>query len=194
MKLNEAGLIPAIIQHNRTKEVLMLAYMNTEAFQQTLKTGNVTFFSRSRNRLWVKGETSGNYLRLIDWKLDCDEDTLLISVEPVGPVCHLGTSSCWGENVYPDFSVLETVVHTIDSRFREPKAGSYIQELCKKGMPKIAQKVGEEAVELVIESMRNEPELFCEEAADLLFHYLVLLRAKGVDFQEILTVLQRRMK
>lgn len=194
MKFDTNGLIPAIIQNSKTKEVLMLGYMNEEAFNQTVATGIVTFFSRSRNEIWVKGETSGNYLRLNNWKLDCDQDALLIQAEPDGPTCHTGTSSCWGETQEPDFSVLKTLIETIDDRFTTPKEGSYIQSLIAKGLPKIAQKVGEEGVEIVIEAMRDEPQLFKEEAADLLFHYLVLLRAKGVALDEILSVLSSRVK
>ena len=194
MKTNENGLIPAIIQDFVTKEVLMLGYLNNEAFELTKQTKKVTFFSRSRNTLWVKGETSGNYLNVVDWKLDCDQDTLLIRVIPDGPTCHTGTKTCWGENKPSDLSTLETLIQTIDDRFSNPKTGSYVQSLIEKGLPKIAQKVGEEGVELVIEAMRNEPELFKEEAADLLFHYLVLLRAKGIDFSEVLDVLSDRTK
>lgn len=194
MKINENGLIPAIIQDSATKEVLMLGYMNEEAFELTKQTKKVTFFSRSRNELWVKGETSGNYLNVVDWKLDCDQDTLLIRVIPDGATCHTGTSTCWGESKVSDFSTLETLIQTIDDRFLNPKASSYIQSLIEKGLPKIAQKVGEEGVELVIEAMRNEPKLFKEEAADLLFHYLILLRAKGIGFDEILGVLLARAR
>ncbi len=194
MKTNENGLIPAIIQDYLTKEVLMLGYLNDEALELTKQTKKVTFFSRSRNTLWVKGETSGNYLNVVDWKLDCDQDTLLIRVIPDGPTCHTGTATCWGENKSSDFSTLETLIQTIDDRFSNPKADSYVQSLIEKGLPKIAQKVGEEGVELVIEAMRNETELFKEEAADLLFHYLVLLRAKGIDFSEVLDVLSERTK
>ena len=194
MKFDTNGLIPAIIQHSKTKEVLMLGYMNEAAFNQTISTGIVTFFSRSRNEIWVKGETSGNYLRMNDWKLDCDQDSLLIQADPVGPTCHTGTSSCWGETKEPDFSVLKSLIQTIDERFTTPKEGSYIQSLIAKGLPKIAQKVGEEGVEIVIEAMRNEPQLFKEEAADLLFHYLVLLRAKEVNVHEIFSVLASRVK
>ena len=194
MKFDTNGLIPAIIQNSKTKEVLMLGYMNEAAFNQTISTGIVTFFSRSRNEIWVKGETSGNYLRMNDWKLDCDQDSLLIQADPDGPTCHNGTSSCWGEAEEPDFSVLKSLIQTIDERFTTPKEGSYIQSLIKKGLPKIAQKVGEEGVEIVIEAMRNEPQLFKEEAADLLFHYLVLLRAKEVNVHEIFSVLASRVK
>lgn len=168
--------------------------MNEVAFQQTLATKRVTFFSRSRNQLWVKGETSGNYLTMVDYKLDCDQDTLLIQVIPVGPTCHKGTSSCWGNTEEADFSTLKQLIEIIDSRFKTPKEDSYIQSLISKGLPKIAQKVGEEGVELVIEAMRDEPRLFQEEAADLLFHYLILLQAKNVNFHTVLEVLKQRQR
>lgn len=192
MKFDSNGLIPTIIQNANTNEVLMLGYMNETAFQQTLATKIATFFSRSRNELWVKGETSGNYLHLVDWKLDCDQDALLIQVQPEGPTCHTGTSSCWGETQKSDFSTLNQLIQTIDDRFTNPKEGSYIQTLIAKGLPKMAQKVGEEGVEIVIEAMRDEPELFIGEAADLLFHYLVLLRAKNSSLEKVLQELKSR--
>lgn len=194
MKYDNKGLIPAIIQDSGTKEVLMLGYMNEASFNQTLETKLVTFFSRSRNEIWVKGATSGNYLELIDWSLDCDEDTLLIQAKAKGPTCHNGTTSCFGEVKSGSLDTLSKLIDTIDERFTIPKEGSYIQSLIEKGLPKIAQKVGEEGVEIVIEAMRNEPELFREEAADLLFHYLILLRAKEVSLDEILGVLRGREK
>ena len=194
MKYNENGLIPTIIQDAQTNQVLMLGYMNEVSFQQTLETRLVTFFSRSRNELWVKGATSGNYLELIDWSLDCDEDTLLIRAKAKGPTCHTGKTSCFGEAEPRSLDTLRKLIDTIDERFTIPKEGSYIQSLIEKGLPKIAQKVGEEGVEVVIEAMRNEPELFKEEAADLLFHYLVLLRAKEVDLSTVLDVLLARAK
>ncbi len=194
MKYDDMGLIPAIIQHAQTKEVLMLGYMNEEAFELTKQTQRITFFSRSRNEIWIKGESSGNWLTLVDWKLDCDQDSLLIQALPAGPTCHKGTSSCWGETSCSDFSVLEQLIQTIDTRFSVPKEGSYVQSLIEKGLSKIAQKVGEEGVELVIEAMRDEPRLFREEAADLLFHYLILLKAKDVDFKDVLEVLKQRSK
>lgn len=194
MKYDKNGLIPAIIQDGQTNQILMLGYMNATSFQQTLETKLVTFFSRSRNELWVKGATSGNYLELIDWSLDCDEDTLLIQVKATGPTCHTGTISCFGEAESTSFDTLTKLIQTIDQRFTVPKEGSYIQSLIEKGLPKIAQKVGEEGVEIVIEAMRNEPQLFKEEAADLLFHYLILLRAKEVDFNEVLGVLSARVR
>lgn len=192
MKYDENGLIPAIIQDAQTNQVLMLGYMNEEAFNQTLESELVTFFSRSRNEIWVKGATSGNYLELIDWCLDCDEDTLLIRANAKGPTCHTGKTSCFGEAEPCSLDTLRKLIDTIDERFMIPKEGSYIQSLIEKGLPKIAQKVGEEGVEVVIEAMRDEPELFKEEAADLLFHYLVLLRAKEVGFNEVLNVLSVR--
>ncbi len=193
MKYDKNGLIPTIIQDSRTKEVLMLGYMNEISFNQTVETQLVTFFSRSRNELWVKGATSGNYLELVDWSLDCDEDTLLIQAKAKGPTCHTGTTSCFGEEKSTPFGTLSKLMETIDDRFTNPQEGSYIQSLIEKGLPKIAQKVGEEGVEIVIEAMRNEPQLFKEEAADLLFHFLILLRAKEVSLDEIMTVLSRRM-
>lgn len=192
MKFDKDGLIPVIVQNANTNEVLMLGYMNETAFQQTLATKIATFFSRSRNELWVKGETSGNYLLLVDWKLDCDQDALLIQVQPEGPTCHTGTSSCWGETQKSNFSTLNQLIQTIDDRFTNPKEGSYIQTLIAKGLPKMAQKVGEEGVEIVIEAMRDEPELFIGEAADLLFHYLVLLRAKNSSLEKVLQELKSR--
>ncbi|WP_343633236.1 bifunctional phosphoribosyl-AMP cyclohydrolase/phosphoribosyl-ATP diphosphatase HisIE [Fluviicola sp.] len=194
MKYDKNGLIPAIIQDSQTNKVLMLGYMNEESFEQTLETKLVTFFSRSRNGIWVKGETSGNYLKLVDWKADCDLDALLIRVIPAGPTCHTGTTSCFGKATRDPLNILSGLIQTIDERFTTPREGSYIQSLIEKGLSKIAQKVGEEGVEVVIEAMRNEPELFKEEAADLLFHYLVLLRAKEVDFREVLGVLDGRQK
>nr|WP_294861239.1 bifunctional phosphoribosyl-AMP cyclohydrolase/phosphoribosyl-ATP diphosphatase HisIE [uncultured Fluviicola sp.] len=194
MKYDNKGLIPAIIQDSTTKKVLMLGYMNEASFNQTLETQLVTFFSRSRNEIWVKGATSGNYLELISWSLDCDEDSLLIQAKAKGATCHTGSISCFGEVKSGSMDTLSKLINTINERFLVPKEGSYIQSLIEKGLPKIAQKVGEEGVEIVIEAMRNEPELFKEEAADLLFHYLVLLRAKEVGLNEILSVLSGRMK
>ncbi|TSJ47803.1 bifunctional phosphoribosyl-AMP cyclohydrolase/phosphoribosyl-ATP diphosphatase HisIE [Fluviicola chungangensis] len=194
MKYDNNGFIPTIIQDSQTNQVLMLGYMTEASFNQTLKTRLVTFFSRSRNEIWVKGATSGNYLELINWSLDCDEDTLLILAKAKGPTCHSGTTSCFGEIKPCPSDTLSKLIDTIDERFTIPKERSYIQSLIEKGLPKIAQKVGEEGVEMVIEAMRNEPELFKEEAADLLFHYLILLRAKEVSLSEILEVLRRRMQ
>lgn len=194
MKTDKNGLIPVIVQDVRTKTVLMLGYMTEATLQQTIETKLVTFYSRSRDEVWIKGATSGNYLHLISWSLDCDEDTILIQAKADGPTCHTGSISCFSTDKKTPFDILAHLVDTIDSRFTTPKEGSYIQSLIEKGLPKIAQKVGEEGVEIVIEAMRDEPELFLEESADLLFHYLVLLRAKGVQLEEVLGVLEGRIK
>jgi phosphoribosyl-ATP pyrophosphohydrolase/phosphoribosyl-AMP cyclohydrolase len=187
------GLLPAIIQHARTGEVLMLGYMNETALQKTLDGRQVTFFSRSKNRLWTKGETSGHFLDVVEVLPDCDNDALLIKALPNGPVCHTGTSSCFGENAGA-VSILGSLEATIADRFDHPKDGSYVSSLVAKGINKIAQKVGEEAVELVIEAKDDRPDLFLNEAADLLFHTLILLRSKGFSLKEVESVLEKRMK
>ncbi len=174
-KLN--GLVPCVVQDADTQTVLMLGFMNTDAFQKTMIEKKITFFSRSKQRLWTKGETSGNFLTLVDIMLDCDGDTLLIKATPKGPTCHTGTDTCFGEeNVADGLGFLEDI---IKERKRHPKPGSYTNSLLDAGINKVAQKVGEEAVELVIESKDNNKELFLNEAADLMYHYLVLLTAKG---------------
>ncbi len=188
------GLVPAIIQDAKTRQVLMLGYMNEDAYHKTLEIKKVTFFSRSKNRLWTKGEESGNYLELIDIKLDCDSDSLLVRVNPKGPTCHKGTDTCWGEENPADYSFLGTLEATINNRLDGNSDKSYVKSLVDSGINKVAQKVGEEAVELVIEAMRKEDALFKEEASDLLFHYLVLLRAKGFSLSDIITVLESRHK
>ncbi|KAA2241772.1 bifunctional phosphoribosyl-AMP cyclohydrolase/phosphoribosyl-ATP diphosphatase HisIE [Chitinophaga agrisoli] len=187
------GLVPAIIQDAATLKVLMLGYMNQEALDKTLQEKKVTFFSRSRQRLWTKGEESGNFLLLQDVKVDCDNDTLLIKANPVGPVCHTGADTCWNEqNVSNDFlAKLEAV---ITNRKNNPSDNSYTSRLFAKGINKIAQKVGEEAVEIVIEAKDNNEALFLNEGADLLFHYLVLLSAKGYQLSDVLGVLKERHK
>jgi phosphoribosyl-AMP cyclohydrolase / phosphoribosyl-ATP pyrophosphohydrolase len=185
------GLVPAIIQDANTSKVLMLGFMNEQAINKTNELQKVTFFSRSKNRLWTKGEESGNYLLLKEIKVDCDNDTLLIKVNPVGPVCHTGADSCWNEkNVNADF--LQQLEQIISDRKNNPSAQSYTSSLFEKGINKIAQKVGEETVELVIEAKDNNDELFKNEAADLFFHYLVLLQAKGLVLDDILEVLKCR--
>lgn len=185
------GLVPAIIQDAYTGKVLMLGFMNEEAFNKTNELQKVTFFSRSKNRLWVKGEESGNYLLLKGIKADCDNDTLLIKADPVGPVCHTGTDTCWGEkNTSENF--LEQLEQIIAVRKNNPSEKSYTSSLFEKGVNKIAQKVGEEAVELVIESKDSNDELFKNEAADLLFHYLILLQAKGFSLSDVVEVLKSR--
>ena len=189
------GFIPAIIQDVTTGKVLMLGYMNQEAIDQTLQEGKVTFFSRSKQRLWTKGETSGNFLYWKDIKVDCDKDTLLIRAEPVGPVCHTGADTCFGETNQKNTKHMEFLTKLesiIQNRKDNPTEGSYTTSLFEKGINKIAQKVGEEAVELVIEAKDDNKELFLNEAADLMYHYLVLLTAKGHSLEEVVTVLEKR--
>ncbi len=189
------GLVPAIIQDVRTKNVLMLGYMNAEALRKTTETGKVTFFSRTKNRLWTKGEESGNFLNLVDIKNDCDNDSLLISVNPVGPTCHKGTDTCWKEENISNFGFFSELEATIEQRRTDADGEkSYVASLFAKGINKIAQKVGEEAVETVIEAMDNNDELFLYESADLLFHYLMLLQAKGFTLKDIEAELMKRKK
>lgn len=185
------GLVPAIIQDHQTQKVLMLGYMNQDALNQTESTGKVTFYSRSKQRLWTKGEESGNFLELKSMSVDCDNDTLLIKVHPVGPTCHTGADTCWSErNHQEDF--LFYLEDIIDLRKQAPPDTSYVSKLMSKGINKIAQKVGEEAVELVIEAMDDNDNLFLNEAADLMFHYLLLLNAKGFSLQDVIDVLKDR--
>ena len=185
------GLVPAIVQDANTKNVLMLGFMNAAALEKTRELKKITFFSRSKNRLWTKGEESGNYLLLQEIKLDCDNDTLLIKANPVGPVCHKGTDTCWAEkNESNNFLLeLETI---IADRKNNPSDTSYTSTLFKNGINKIAQKVGEEAIELVIESKDNNADLFKNEAADLLFHFLILLQAKGFQLNDVIAILKSR--
>lgn len=187
-------LVPAIVQDAHTKNVLMLGYMNPEALQKTLETQLVTFYSRSRKTLWTKGETSGNYLHLADIQSDCDNDTLLVQALPDGPVCHLGTDTCWGETNRLQCGFLTELEEVIADRRQNPTEKSYTASLFKKGINKIAQKVGEEAVEVVIEAKDQNDDLFLNESADLVFHFLVLLQAKGFRFKEVLEVLRERHK
>ena len=186
------GLVPVIIQDYLNLKVLMLGYMNQEAFDKTLQEKRVTFFSRSKNRLWTKGETSGNYLELMDWKLDCDNDTILIKAKPLGPTCHKGTTTCFAEET--DKGFLYELQQTISDKIDNNDENSYTNELYKKGINKVAQKVGEEAVELVIEAKDNNDELFLNEAADLLYHYLILLKAKGFTIEDVEKILKSRSK
>ncbi len=188
------GLLPAIVQDATTKTVLMLGYMNEDAYSATLETGKVTFFSRSRNALWVKGEKSGNFLNLVRLATDCDNDTLLIQVHPQGPVCHKGTDTCWGGSNQADFGFLSELEQCIRNRTEKPLETSYISQLWSKGINKIAQKVGEEAVEMVIESKDSDSGLFLNESADLLFHYLILLQAKGFQLQDVVEILKKRSR
>lgn len=187
------GLVPAIIQDQQTQKVLMLGFMNKEALDITMQKGMVTFFSRSKNRLWTKGEESGNHLLVREVMADCDQDTLLIKASPTGPVCHTGADTCWNErNHFSDFlHYLEDII-TLRRSGSDDK--SYVHQLFGKGLNKIAQKMGEEAVELVIEAKDNRDELFLNEAADLLFHYLILLQAKGKKLDDVVEVLKLRHK
>jgi phosphoribosyl-AMP cyclohydrolase / phosphoribosyl-ATP pyrophosphohydrolase len=185
------GLVPAIVQDSQTSKVLMLGFMNQEALDKSRELGKVTFFSRSKNRLWTKGEKSGNFLILKDIKPDCDGDTLLIRVVPVGPVCHTGADTCFDEE-NSGAGFLDTLEKIIHNRKNHPEDNSYVSGLFKKGINKIAQKVGEEAIELVIEAKDQNDPLFLNEAADLLFHYLILLEARGHNLQEVTDVLENR--
>lgn len=191
----QEGLIPAIIQDAQSQRVLMLGYMNEEAFQKTQDEGRVTFFSRSKNRLWTKGETSGNFLEVVKMKEDCDQDALLIQVNPVGPVCHTGSDTCF-EEVNPKGSVdfLHKLSATIKDRRENPSEKSYTSKLFARGINKVAQKVGEEAVEVVIEAKDDNKTLFLNETADLLYHTLVLLEAKDSSIYEVMEVLEERHK
>ena len=190
-KKYENGLVPAVVQDYNTQKVLMLGFMNEEALDKTEKTGLVTFFSRSKNRLWTKGEESGNHLQLKQILVDCDNDTLLVKAVPKGPVCHTGADTCWSEkNHKEDF--LAYLEHIIDLRRNSDDEKSYVRSLFGKGINKIAQKVGEEAVELVIEAKDVNQELFLNEAADLLFHYIVLLQAKNCSLADVIQVLEKR--
>lgn len=185
------GLVPAIVQDADTGKVLMLGFMNEAALAKTNELGKVTFFSRSKKRLWTKGEESGNYLLLKEIKADCDNDTLLIKVQPVGPVCHTGNDTCWNEKNKSD-GFLAELEKVIADRKNNPSERSYTSSLFEKGINKIAQKVGEEAVELVIEAKDNNEELFKNEAADLLFHFLILLQAKDLRLNDVTDVLKVR--
>lgn len=192
---NNDGLVPAIIQDAITKNVLMLGYMNEEAYTKTVETKLVTFYSRTKGRLWTKGEESGNVLNLVDIKLDCDKDTLLIQVNPKGPTCHKGTDTCWHEDNTSNFGFLSTLENVIKDRIaNKDTKKSYVASLFDKGINKVAQKLGEEAVETVIEAMDSNDELFLYESADLLFHYLMLLQAKGFTLKDIEAELKSRHK
>ncbi len=185
------GLVPAIIQDNQTLKVLMLGFMNQEALNHTESTGKVTFYSRSKNRLWTKGEESGHFLDLKSMAVDCDNDTLLIKAHPNGPTCHTGADTCWSERNHSE-NFLFYLEDIIDLRKKAPADESYVAKLTSKGINKIAQKVGEEAIEMVIEAKDNNDELFLNESADLLFHYLLLLNAKGFHLQDVIDILKDR--
>ena len=192
---NADGLVPAIIQDATSKNVLMLGYMNLEAFEKTQNTKKVTFFSRTKNRLWTKGEESGNFLNLVDLKLDCDNDTLLIFVNPVGPSCHTGSDTCWNDSNLASYGFISKLEEIIENRIENADpSNSYVASLFKKGINKVAQKVGEEAVEVVIEAKDTNDDLFLNESADLLFHYLLLLQAKGFKLNDVVEILKAREK
>ena len=191
---NPNGLLPAIIQDSKTQKVLMLGYMNAESLKKTQNAGKVTFYSRSKKRLWTKGEESGNFLYLVDIAIDCDLDTFLIKVKPKGPTCHTGTDTCWGEENIPSLGFIDELQRTIKDREINPQEKSYVSSLFEKGINIMAQKVGEEAVETIIEAMNDNEKLFKEEAADLFFHYLILLRAKNISLEDIIQVLEKRKR
>ena len=196
MKVNfdKNGLVPAIVQDEKTKAVLMLGYMNTEAINLTKKNKKVTLYSRSKKRIWMKGEESGNFLEFISMKSDCDNDTLLVRAIPTGNVCHKGDDTCWGEKNFEQISFVTELEEIILDRFNNRNEKSYISSLFSKGINKIAQKFGEEAVELVIESKDEKDELFLNESADVLFHFLILLKAKGFSFTDVIDKLEDRKK
>lgn len=186
------GLVPAIIQDAKTLKVLMLGYMNEEAYQKTMESGKVTFWSRSRQTLWTKGETSGNYLELVSVKNDCDHDTLLITANPTGPVCHTGSDTCWNEKNDNPIMFLTELQRFIEKRHEEMPAGSYTTSLFESGVNRMAQKVGEEAVESVIEAMAGNDKRLVYEASDMLYHLIVLLTSKGLSIEDIARELQER--
>lgn len=187
------GLVPAIIQDATTLKVLMLGFMNQEAYEKTIRTGKVTFWSRTRNELWTKGETSGNYLNLVSIQNDCDQDTLLVKVHPIGPTCHTGTDTCWGEdNVLNPMQFLSDLQDFIEKRHEEMPEGSYTTSLFKKGINKMAQKVGEEALETVIEATNGTNEQLIYEASDMFYHLIVLLTSKGLRIEDVAKELQKR--
>jgi phosphoribosyl-ATP pyrophosphohydrolase/phosphoribosyl-AMP cyclohydrolase len=189
------GLVPTIIQDAVTNKVLMLGYVNVESLQKTMESKRVCFYSRSKQRLWTKGEVSGNYLELVSVHKDCDDDALLIKVNPLGPVCHTGADTCWGEkNEQNDLAFLKDLETTICSKISGKDENSYTYKLIQSGINKVAQKVGEEAVEVVIEAKDNNKELFLGEAADLLYHYLVLLAAKDYSLKDVVEKLKERSK
>ncbi len=186
------GLVPAVIQSASSKNVLMVGFMNREAYEKTLTTGLVTFFSRTRNKLWTKGEESGHFLKVISVHTDCDNDTLLILAEPNGPTCHLGNESCFADTRYTGISFLIDLEAVIESRKREMPENSYTTQLFRQGINRIAQKVGEEAVELIVEAFNNDRERLMNEAADLIYHFLVLLSLKNVKLEDVVEILQKR--
>jgi phosphoribosyl-ATP pyrophosphohydrolase/phosphoribosyl-AMP cyclohydrolase len=189
---NSVGLVPAIIQDEETKNVLMLGYMNKEALDLTLESEKVHFFSRSKNRIWMKGEESGNFLNLISLKPDCDNDSILIKVKPQGPTCHKGDDTCWGEK--NELNYIDYIQDLIDDRILNSDKKSYISNLVSKGIDKIAQKVGEEATETIIEAKNSDESRFLNESADLFFHFLILLKYKKFNFENVVDILKSRIK
>ena len=188
------GLIPAIVQDNNTNKVLMLGFMNEEAYEETKETGKVTFFSRTKNRLWMKGETSGNTLQVVSMMVDCDNDTILIKANPAGPVCHTGADTCFGEKNIEDIMFLKYLQDFIEQRRQEMPEGSYTTSLFLKGVNRMAQKVGEEAVETVIEATNGTEDGFIYEASDLIYHLIVLLTSKGLRLEDLARELKKRHK
>ncbi len=194
INFDKEGLVPAIIQDVDSKKVLMLGYMNKESYEKTLETQKVTFYSRSRQRLWTKGEESGNFLHLISIKEDCDQDALLVEVRPVGPVCHKGTDTCWGEKNEEPLLFLKSLQDVLNRRFEEMPENSYTTQLFKSGINRMAQKVGEEAVEAVIEATNGKDERLLYESSDLIYHLMVLLTSKGYGIEDLARELQERHK
>lgn len=186
------GLVPAIVQDEDTLQVLMLGYMNAEALEKTQETGLVTFYSRSRRALWIKGETSGNYLRLVSITPDCDADTLLVRARPDGPTCHQGTKTCWGEAIPASLGFIRALQRVIRERHREMPERSYTTSLFEAGVPRMAQKVGEEAVETVVEAVKGDRERLLYEASDLVYHLLVLLESQGLGLDDLEAELEKR--
>jgi len=186
------GLVPAIVQHARTRQVLMLGYMNAEAVRQTIETGHVTFFSRSKDRLWVKGETSGNTLSLVSVRVDCDRDALLVEAEPAGPVCHLGTTGCFDDGEAPGVGFLEALASIVHARREADPKDSYVARLLASGPLKAAQKVGEEGVEVALAAAAQDDAALTEEAADLVFHLLVALESRGIALSDVVETLRAR--
>ena len=186
------GLIPAIVQDDQSRKVLMLGYMDRQAVERTLSTRKVCFYSRSKQRLWTKGEESGNFLTLISMKEDCDQDALLVKVQPSGPVCHLGTDTCWAEENKDNLHFLSHLTQVIEERKHQPDENSYVSGLLQKPVKKVAQKVGEEAVETILESETGTKEDYLNENADLLFHQMVLLARNGYQLEDVIRILQKR--
>lgn len=194
LRKGPAGLVPAIVQDSSTLKVLMMGYMNEEAYKKSIESGKVTFWSRSRQCIWTKGETSGNFLLLESMSADCDADTILVMARPTGPACHKGTTTCWGEDVPEHRGFIRELEKVIQGRYEQKPEGSYTTSLFRKGTPRMAQKVGEEAVETVIEAMKGDKERLIYEASDLIYHLLVLLTSQGLGIEDLEKELQSRHK